>query len=371
MRRGVLAAIAALVLVASATSAVPLCDYRSPETDLSDLSIGFAYQYYNDPFSEDRDVNQGQFSVDYERIFDQPVFGYDIRLENDMEISVLDVSTYTTFADGNYKRYFAAEGDYFAFAGATARSSSSYQSLALSVSFGVGFGRFVDVTPLARATRIDEYLYSSGSLVDHLHPVDLQILADEIGSLTTYDSVAALLEAVQDVLEGSGYVKVEGLDALDISEITRLIQEEGFSRYCGWDLKIGLGYEVLDPSGGESDLLITGAFNYAFATTPNEQFLIQGSFSGLPEFLEQNRIDATIGYDCLLSDFLAAAVSYDFSRETWIGEPRDMHRIGLELTMNPLDTAEVTFSVVFEHEGPEIYEEWLVDLKLSIGFELL
>jgi len=371
MRRGVLVVIVALILVTPAASAIPLCDYRSPETDLSDLAIGFAYQYYNDPFSSDEDVNEGQFSVDYERIFDEPEFGYDIRLQNDMAISVLDESTYTTFADGNYKRYFAAEGDYFAFAGATARSSSSYKSLALSVSFGVGSGRFVDVTPLARATRIDEYLYSSGSLVDHLHPVDLQILADEIGSAATYGSVAALLEAVQEVLEGSGYVKVGGLDALDVSEITQLIQEEGFSRYCGWDLKIGLGYEVLDPSGGESDLLVTGAFNYAFATTPSEQFLIQGSFSGLPDFLEENRIDVTIGYDCLLSDLLTAAVSYEFSRETWIEEPRDMHRIGLDLTIKPAKAAEVTFSVVFEHEGPEIYEEWLIDLNLSIGFKLL
>jgi hypothetical protein len=370
MRRGLVTLVAVLTAVAPAALAIPLCEYRSPETDLADLAIGFAYQYYNNPFGlHDRDVNEGQFNVDYVRLYDRPEYGFDISFHNEMSVSVFDVSSHNTSADGNYRRYFAAQGDTFAFAGATARSSSSFQSLGLTLGFGVGAGRFVDVTPLARATRIDDYLVARGSLVNHLHPVDLQILADEIGSLRTYDSLAALVEAVQDVLEGSGNIRVSGLDALDISEITRLIQEEGFSRYCGWDLRIGLGYEVLDPSGGENDLLVTGGFDYAFATTPNEQFLVQGTFSGLPNLLETNRVDVTIAYDWILSDLLALTAAYDFSRETWVSEPTDTNRISLDATLKPLSTAEVTFSVVFEHRP--YFTEWEVDLQLSIGIELL
>jgi hypothetical protein len=370
MRRGILALVAVVVIAAAAVAAIPLCDYRSPETDLADLAISFVYQYYNDPFGlRDLDVNEGRFAVDYVRLYDRPEFGYDIAFHNDMAISVLDVSTYTTAANGNYKRYFAAEENWFAFAGATARSSSSFQSLGLSLSLGVGIGRFVDVTPLARATRIDDYLYARGSLIDRLHSVDLQILADEIGSLTTYESLATLLDAIQDVLEGSGYLRAGGLDALDIAEITRLVQEERFSRYCGWDLKVGVGYEILDPSGGESDLLITGAFNYAFATTPSEQFLVQGSFSGRPDFPETHRIDVTASYDCLYSEFLAVTATYDFSRETWASEPTDIHRISFDATLKPLSTADVIVGVVLEHRP--YYTEWEVDLTLSIGIELL
>jgi len=362
------------VLLAAATGLtafpVPLCDYRSPVTDLADLSLGFAYQYHNDPFGlRDRDINEGEFTVEYIRLFDRPEYGFNVGIRNDMSISVLDVSTYTTLADGSYKRYFSSEQDFFAFAGAIARSSSSFQSLGLTVNLGVGFGRFVDVTPLALATRIDEFLVERGSLTDHLHPVDLQILADEIGSESAYDSLATLLAAAQDVIEGSTSIRVGGLDALDIAEITRLLQAEGFSRYCGWDIRLGLGYEILDPSGGQNDLLVTGSFNYAFATTPNEQFLVQGSLSGQPDFLETNRIDVTVGYDCLLSDFFSLTTSYDFSRETWGGEATDIHRIALDLTLEPLDTAQVTFGVVLEHRP--YYVEWNVDLRLTIGIDLL
>lgn len=370
MRRWVLAVAVLLFAVSTAAHAIPLCEYRSPITSLADLALSFAYQYRNDPFGlPEEDLNEGQFTIEYVSLYDRPEYGFDITLRNDMMISVLDVSSYTTFADGNYKRYFSSEGDFFAYSGASARSSSSFQSLGLFINAGVGCGRFVDVTPLALATRIDEYLVERGTLSDHLHPIDLQILADEIGSQVTYESTAALLAAIQDVIEGSSSIRVGGLDALDIAEITRLIQSEGFSRYCGWDLKLGLGFELIDPSGGENDILFTGAFNYAFATTPSEQFLIQGSFSGPPAFFETNRIDVTVAYDYLFSYLLSMAVKYDFSRETWVSESTDIHRVTFDATLEPLDTAQITFGVVFEHRP--YFVEWSVDLKLSIGIELL
>ena len=370
MRRSLAATALIVTTVVQAAFGISLCDYRSPETDLSDLTIGFAYQYHNDPFGlEDRDINEGQFTVEYIRLYDEPGFGFDVTLRNDMEISVLDVSTYTTFADGSYKRYFESERDFFAFAGGLARSSSSFQSMGLSVNLGVGYGRFVDVTALAKATRVDSFLVRRGSLTDHLHPVDLRAVADEIGSLAMHDSLSSLLAEVQDVIEGSGGVRLGGLDALDISEITRLIQEEGFSRYCGWDVRVGLGYELLDPSGGENDLLVTGSFNLAAATTPNEQFLVQGSFSGPPDLLDTNRIDATMSYDCLLSDIMSLGTSYEFARETWAGEPTDTHTVTFDLTLEPIDTAQALLSVVFERLP--YYVEWGVDLQLSIQIELL
>jgi len=370
MRRGFIVAVVLAFALGQAAFSIPLCDYRSPLTDLSNLTLSFAYQYHNDPYGlEDHDVNSGQFGIDYIRLYDSPSYGFDIELQNDMTVSTGDASSYSTIADGDLKRYFSSDTAYFAFAGARARSSSSFQALGLSFNLGIGYGRFTDVTPLAKAVRIDEYLYRQGSLTDHLHPVDLQIMALEIGSSSSYDSAADLLAVVQEVIESSGFVKLGGLDALDISEITRLIKEEGFSRYCGWNLKVGLGYELLDPSGGGNDLLITGSFNYAFSTTPKVQFLVQGSFSGPPEITDTNRIDLTAKYDYLISGFLSLSSTYDFSRETWGGEPTDIHRLAINLVLTPLNTADVVLGVLLEHRP--YYLEWNVDIQLSIEMELL
>jgi hypothetical protein len=362
--------VAVLLGLNLATFATPLCDYRSPKTDLSDLVIGFSYQYHNDPHAvKELDIRSGRFSVDYVRLYDTPEFGFDVALHNEMLISVSDVSTFNMQAGGSYKQYFSSEEDLFAFAGGDARSSSSYQALILSVSLGVGTGRFTDVTPLAKATRIDEFLVKRGSLSDHLHPVDLQILADEIGSLASYDSPADLLTAAQEIIEDSGRVKVGGLDALDISEMTRLIQDGSFSRYCGGDIKVGLGYEVLDPTGEEGALRITGAFNYAFATGPNVQFLLQGSCSSSPDLLQTNRVDVTSSLDYLVFDFLTLQGIYAFSRETRARIPTDIHKLSFDLVLEPLETAGVVLGIEFEHRP--YYLEWRADVRLSISMELL
>ena len=370
MRRWFPLSLVLVVGVSVAGVSIPLCEYESPLTDLSTLMLSFSYQYHNDPYGlENYDINSGLFGTEYVRLYDTPEFGFDISLKNEMLISTADISTTATIADGNYKRYFSSEDAYFAYAGASARSSSSYEVVGLSFNVGLGYGRFTDVTPLAKAVRINEYLVERGSLTDHLHPVDQQIIAREIGSTAYSGSLADLLEVVQDIIEGSGLVRAAGLDALDISEITRFIQERGFSRYCGWDLKFGLGYALLDPSDSGNDLLVSGVLNYAFTTTPKVQFLVQGSFSGPADLLETNRIDVTVAYDFLIADFLNLSATYDFSRETWAAEPTDIHSLSLDLLLTPVETADVVLGVSLEHRP--YYLEWDIDGQLSIQMELL
>ena len=370
MRRCFVFVLLALFTMTWAGMAIPLCDYRSPKTDLSDLTLNFSYQYHNDPYGlETRDISQGQFGVDYVQLFDTPEYGFDLSFANTLTVSAEDLSTYGISADGNYKRYFSIEENFFAYAGASLRSSSSFQKLGLSFNLGVGVGRFTDVTPLAKATRINDYLVSRGSLTDDLHSVDLHVLAREIGSTASYELRAALLAVIQEVIETSGLVRLGGLDALDISEITRFIQEEGFSRYCGWDLKIGLGYELIDPSGGDNDLLFSGGFDYALATTPKAQFLLTGSFAGPPDILMTHRADFTSSYDYFISNFLSTNATYNWVRETWSGESTDTHRVSLELVLSPVDTASVVAGVFLEYRP--YFLEWSVDVHLSIQMDLL
>jgi len=370
MRRAVVLSLGLLLALSMTGLSLPLCEYQSPLTDLSDLMLSFSYQYHNDPYGlEDYDVNDGVLGTDYVRLFDTPEFGFDVSMQSEMLISTVDVSSFSAAADGNYKRYFSSERDAFAYAGASVRTSSSFDAVGMSFNVGLGYGRFTDVTPLAKAVRIDEFLVGRGSLTDHLHPVDQQVIAREIGSASSYDSIADLLAVVLEIIEGSGLVRTGGLDALDISEITQFIQERGFSRYCGWDVKLGLGYALLDPSGGGNDLLLTGALNYAFTATPKVQFLVEGSFSGPTDLLETNRIDAMVGYDFLIADFLSLSAAYDFSRETWAGESTDIHNLTFDLLLTPVDTASVVLGVSLEHRP--YYLEWSIDVQLSIQMDLL
>jgi len=370
MRRRVLLSLILVLALSAAVRALSLCEYRSPRTDLSSLVLSFAYQYHNDPNGiENYDVNSGLFGTEYVRLVDRPEFGYDLEFQNELYISTVDISSTSTMAVGNYKRYFSSERADFAFAGATARSSSSFDAVGLSFNLGLGRGRFTDVTPMAKAVRINDRLVRNGSLKASLHPADQLVIARDIGSIASYPSVADLLDAVVDVIEASNLTRSGGLDALDISEILRLIEEKGVRRYCGWDLKFGLGYALLDPARAGDSLLMTGAFNYAFTRSPEAQLLIQGSLSAPVDFTERNRIDVAVVYDFLVAEFLNLSTEYKFSRETWPAKATDIHRLSVDLLVTPVDTASVVIGVELEHRTG--FVEWRVDVKLSMQMALL
>jgi hypothetical protein len=369
MKTGLILVLSLFLLQASA-AAFPLCDYRSPRTDLTDLGMSFSYRYQNDPYGlSERDVNEGQLKVNYRRLFDSPDFGFDLEVKNDMTISLLGLSSFLATAEGNFKRYFSPDAPYFGFAGLTGKSASSYVTIGISVALGVGYGRFVNATPLAKAIKIDAHLVAQHSISENLSRADLESIAYEIDNVATYASLAELLAALQEIIEGSGLTKMGGLDALDLSQMGELVEDNSYSRYCGGDLKLGLGYEVLDPMGAPNDLLATIAFDYAFTTTPEVQFLTRGSLSGSYDILHTYRLEVTASYDYLITDFVSLLASYTFSREMWDGAPTDLHQFSLDLVLTPVAGSRVSLGIRLEHLP--YYLEWKKDITLLMSIDLL
>lgn len=359
-----------LLLVGLGGGAIPVCEYRSPLTDLADLGISFSYNYHNDPYGlSDQDRNFGQLNVDYTRLYDSPDIGFTISAQNEMTISVLRLSSYLITAEGNLKRYLAPGASFFGFAGVNGKSDSSYEAIRLAIALGIGYGRFADVTPLAKAMNIDDYLVKHESITKHLDGLDLEAIAFEVDSIDTYDSLADLLAVVQEIIEGTGRAKAGGLDALDIYEMGRIIADDDHPRYCGGDIKLGLGYELVDPFGGPNDLLATAAFNYAFTITPQVQFLAQGTFSGSTEIFQTHQVEVALGYDYVLTDTIDIYASYGFLRETWVGVSTDINTISLEVELTPIETAQVVLGMHFSHEP--YFLEWSADISLLMSMDLL
>lgn len=370
VREHVLFLVVLAVVSVAASGAVPLCDYSAPRSDINDLGISFSYHYYNDPYGlSDRDIDSGQLLINYSRRHDSPDFGFDISVKNNMQISTVALSSFLINAQGNLKRYFSPDQPFFGIAGVTAKSASSYKTIGLFAKLGVGYGRFTDVTPLAKAIEIDAYLFKQGSISSHLEEIDLKALAHEIDNLKTYKSINALLGALQDIIEGSGLARPSGLNALDIYEMAQIVQDNSHPRYCGGSASIGLGYEILDPMEETNNLLATASLDYAFATTPKAQFLLRSTFSGAYNFLKTNQIDVQTSYDYMISDLLAASVVYSFSRETWDGVPTDKHELALDLTFTPVKNANIVLSIHLEHEP--YFLEWKQEIKFQIGMKLL
>ncbi|MEA3356737.1 MAG: hypothetical protein U9Q23_05345 [Candidatus Bipolaricaulota bacterium] len=352
-----------------AAGGMSVCDYHSPRTDLTDLGISFSYYYYNDPYDiARRNTDAGQLSVSYTKLFDSPYFGYDLSLNNDMIISVLQVSSFHTIAEGNFKYYFNYERPYFGFAGVKGESDSSYETIGLSANVGIGYGRFTDVTPLVKAMAIDDYLLRKGSTIEGLHQVDLETIAHEIDSIETYDSVAGLLEALQAIIEGTGLTG-GGLDALDVYKMGKIIEGGEHSRYCGGEAKLGLEYELVNPHGEPKGLLATVSLNYAFTTTPKAQFLVRAGVSGSYDIINTHQLDVALGYDYSITDTVSLNSSYSFAREVWGGESSNSHQLSLDFLWTPMESAHVTLSLSARYEP--YYLEWEQEASLEMGMDLL
>jgi hypothetical protein len=363
---GVLLLVVALVGMGT----IPLCDYQSFNTDISDLDIGFSYHYHNDPYGlSEQDVSEGELHIGYDRLYDSPDFGFDITVINDMNISTLTLSSFLVTGEGNLRRYFTTDAPYFGIAGVSARSASSYETIGLFVKIGIGYGRFTNVTPLAKAIKIDAYLYEKESISAHLDQTVLKSLAYEIDNIDTYDSMLDLLGALQQIIEGPSTSELKQLDALDVYEMARIVEDKDYTRYCGGSMNVGIGYEILDPMGRSNDLLATAAFNYAFTTTPQAQFLIKGIFSGTYDFLRTNQIEITACYDYVISNFVSLSSKYSFSRVTWDGTATDKHNLKFDLILTPVEGANITLGFQFGHEP--YFLEWSQDIKFTIGMSLL
>jgi len=373
---------ALLILLGLSVLAIPLCDYNSARSELTELKLSFSYNYHNDPYGlEEFDVSAGRLRVRYGTLFDSPLIGYDYSIDGDTTISVLELSTYRIDAQGSLKWFLEQDREAnavrptFVFSGLSTSLSSASDRPSVSVLLGVGTGRFNDVTPLAKAVRIDEILYTDGSLTAHLADVDLLSLARAIDNITTYSSRADLLTVIEgEILFSSGVVTEDGLDATDLAAIEGVLDDDRLTRYCGGDVRLGLEYELVDPSHGPNDLLATLAANYAFTTTPNSQFLISSAISGSHNIWQANRIALNASYNFLARETYSFAVSYSYLREQFlslegaIGDPTSSHNVAANLNITPTANTLVTVSLQLCHETH--FTEWCSDITLSLGLDL-
>jgi len=364
-------------LFGTAVIAIPLCDYYYPglKTDIPNLEMDFSLSYHNDADSA-QGVGSGELKVDYTRFFDSPNLGSDLFAKNDI---VLNPFSFSMAAGGNIKYFFSPDKDFFGFAGADGRISSSYQTIGLEIRIGLGYGRFVDVTALAKIMRIIAYLLEREVISENPSDAEITSIAYEIANLplTYHNSVTGLVNVIQAMIERSNSMKDAKIQEEDIQRIRDIIEDKTFVRYCGGDIKAGIGYEISDPLKEPNDFLITASLNYAltttswitFTTTSCNQFLVQASISGPYDILQNRQIKFALDYDRILSEEIRMSSSYSFAQETAEGTSMNSHCVSFRLIWVLTEKAHLTLGMRFSYEQP--YNQWSTDIGLFLGMDLL
>jgi hypothetical protein len=199
MKRMMMVGLLGSLLVGVLAFAVPisLCDYHTPETSLSDMNLSFNYRYFDDPATEGVDVSSGRVSLGYNQLYDSPVIGFTLTGNGEVSLTNFSVSGGLGQGAGTLRYYLVEETPFFGFGGVEGSLATGQLQPGLALSAGFGYGRFNDVTPLAKAFRIQTDLLSLEAITDRLPDEVLMAIATEIGRQIEYAELKDLVAAIE------------------------------------------------------------------------------------------------------------------------------------------------------------------------------
>lgn len=319
-------------------------DYDVPVSTAQQFRLGGNYAYSGAGGSTQ--TNDGAVSLAYSRYFNSLPYAWDINLHGVGATrrtgEGVQEKTYSLVAGPGIRKYFDSERDIFYSGDLRATANSDFDRPTVEITPGIGYGRFIRVTPLAQALRIQEFLLAEGVIVAQLPEETLIGLAQILERQGEYETQfgdrykVKWFEDMEGVIAASGMFVGEGLGAvgsLRIDEV--LFQEHVNERFVGWDIRTGIRFEMLTrdsmtkrqdpglsirlrysrPAGWKSQfdvsLQYTSPFSGDFGT---DVFTFYSSVNYLYEVT--NRIDFTV------SNIVTAARSVPGTRATVVGQVR-------------------------------------------------
>jgi len=345
---------------------VSICEYHSPVTYLSSMRVSFAYRYFDDAATSGVDVNSGRITLDYDQLFDSPDFGFTLLGSAELAMDDFVPIGWLGHGAGTFRYYIAEEMPFFGFGGLEASLATSQPQPGVDVLIGAGYGRFTDVTPLAKAVTIGEELADLGAFTGPLSDATLIAIAGAIGREIEYEALKDLVADVEGLIEAETGAELDALALLTIEEV---ILATGDSRKCGWAIQGGIGYELVDPFGGARTVVVSIGGDAAYASGPKDQLLFHASFTGPFDILHENTLTATATYEYALSEDSTLYADYTLQRVQPLGlAASTSHAAGLSVGFD-VRGIDVTLQISLTREAGD--PGWSIDVSLAAAMDLL
>ena len=366
MKWGTLVLGVLLIGVTALGNPISLCNYHSPQTSLTDLKLSMSYRYFDDPATAGVDVNSGKVVLDYSQLFDSPDYGFTLAGNGSIDLNDFTIAAGLGQGSGTFRYYLSEDMPIFGFGGANASYALGQAKPGVNVSLGIGYGRFSDVTPLAKAVNIQKDLLALGAIKDPLSDDTLMAVATEIGKKVEYATIKDLVAAIEPIIEQAAGVT---LDARALITVEDDILATGDSASCGWAVQAGLGYELIDAAGGAQDVLVTISGDASLAPAPGSQMTLHATFYGPFDIASENTLNVSTSYDYALKQDIDLIINYQLQRVQPLGG-------------TATDSQSVTASVSFNIGGASISlqagfskgvgaSDWSKELTVSAGMDLI
>ena len=286
----------ALTLVAgsmgSTASAEPsVTDYKEATSSYEEAYInGFMNLNGGNQDQTSYDVN---FSADYERVFSSPDSNTKLEFYGNSEFSRGpnagddDTSYYDALGSATFDRYFQpGSNGAFWYGKLDLGVRKDMENPFSQVTAGLGYGRVVNVTPMARAIRVIQELRKRGSLTgdpaDEIYQSVAEIISKEDEYRSKYGSAdyeQYWIEDIEKALMASGMAKGSG--SLGAGAILKsydvLVNERISTRKKGWLVRGGAGIVISDYDGDAGDPVIEVGAEYHVPFGNKTQFSEEAS----------------------------------------------------------------------------------------------
>jgi hypothetical protein len=309
MNRAICRALAVVILAASLPAiaqqgTLSICDYEPPESRISDLGVQGTFNWYDDPYADDRDrAISASFVADYEGLYSSLAFARALNAHTEVR-GAGDGWTANLSGAGSLRAFFT--GDVFG-VGVVDLDASTRTGLGIDLTGGVGTGRFRDVTPLAQAIRIQNDLLDLGELLAPMTDDALLDLAQILGEDGPTDSEKVV--RVAERLVTSGLVPGSEIGIHGLLAIEEVLQSGDEPRLCGRDIQARIGASaILYP---EFSLAATGILLARFAAVPDPVSQLDSSAEAKFRLArpEEMSIEAKVSYARRLPDGWTARAS--------------------------------------------------------------
>jgi hypothetical protein len=231
-----------------------LTDYEVPVTSASSLLVDLNYNYAT--LGDEETANQGKIGAVYKTFYESLIYGRSFDLVWSASRN-MDANDFSTDMDWRVKKFVHPDSKGFGSISLNGEYFKRDERPSFDVTVGVGWGRFINATALAKAVRIEDFLLFSGRLHDDLPAETMIELAQIIERQSEYrDRYGETYKRVwfddmTEVIKASKMLVEEEVDAERILRMDEaLFRERIADRFYGWDVTLGAKLELLtsDPS---------------------------------------------------------------------------------------------------------------------------
>ena len=237
---------------------VSVTDYSVPISRADNLRIdGLSFNYVTE--GDKILVESGNAGLVYKRFYSSLPYAYSFDFLGSASYhreqpSGNRTGTFATDFDMKVQKYFSRRYKFFYSASPSILFRRDFDRPEIDITVGLGYGRFINATPLRKAVRIEDFLLKEGVISKHL-PKKTMI---ELGHLIEKESEYRDLyggayqnywyEDMSNEINKTGLVlgnrgNLGPIGILRMREV--LTQERINDRFFGWDINVGVQYQVL------------------------------------------------------------------------------------------------------------------------------